>query len=144
MQNMIDVGKLRAEQDKSLQLERLNWVCANAEDLPFEDNSFDAYTIAFGIRNCTHFDKVINLKKSPYFQVLTEAFRVLKPGGKFSCLEFSQVNSLIKPVYDIYSFQLIPTMGQIVAGDFNSYKYLVESIRVFPNQVKNFFIKDNF
>lgn len=60
---MIDVGKLRAEQDKFLQLERLNWVCANAEDLPFEDNSFDAYTIAFGIRNCTHVDKVINLKK---------------------------------------------------------------------------------
>lgn len=67
--------------------------------------------------------------------MLSEAYRVLKPGGTFSCLEFSRVNSLIKPIYDLYSFQLIPTMGQVVAGDFNSYKYLVESIRIFPNQV---------
>ena len=68
------------------------------------------------------------------FQVISEAFRVLKPNGKFTCLEFSQVNQLFKPVYDLYSFQVIPVLGQILASDYNSYKYLVESIRMFPDQ----------
>lgn len=103
---------------------RLAWVCADAEQLPFADNAFDLYTIAFGIRNCTHIDKV-----------LAEAHRVLRPGGTFACLEFSRVNPLIRRLYDAYSFQVIPVMGQLLAGDYNSYKYLVESIRVFPDQV---------
>ncbi|KAI1721261.1 ubiE/COQ5 methyltransferase family domain-containing protein [Ditylenchus destructor] len=122
-QNMIDVGKVRAEENANVDMKRLNWICANAETLPFPDNSFDFYTIAFGIRNCTHVDKV-----------LCEAFRVLKPNGKFSCLEFSRINGTLKPFYDLYSFQIIPVMGQLLAGDYNSYKYLVESIRVFPDQ----------
>lgn len=139
-QNMIDVGQSRAEENKLLDLSRLNWICADAETLPFEDNSFDLYTIAFGIRNCTHVDRVHYLFLKLLFnilniQVLREAHRILKPGGKFTCLEFSQINPLLKSVYDLYSLQVIPTIGQIVAGDFNSYKYLVESIRVFPNQV---------
>lgn len=69
------------------------------------------------------------------FKVLSEAYRVLRPGGKFACLEFSNINPLLKPFYDLYSFQIIPVMGQIIAGDFHSYRYLVESIRKFPNQV---------
>ncbi|KAK5975002.1 2-methoxy-6-polyprenyl-1 4-benzoquinol methylase mitochondrial [Trichostrongylus colubriformis] len=131
-QNMLDVGKERAEKDPSLHLdsklqvdpEKFEWICANAENLPFEDNSFSAYTISFGIRNCTHVEKVVQ-----------EAFRVLKPGGLLAVLEFSAVNPLLKPIYDAYSFNVIPVMGQVLAGDYNSYKYLVESIRKFPNQI---------
>eukprot|EP00842_Homolaphlyctis_polyrhiza_P005272 jgi/Hompol1/5746/HPOL_004673-RA len=86
----------------------------------------DAYTIAFGIRNCTNIDAVVR-----------EAYRVLKPGGRFTCLEFSSVqNPLISGVYDAYSFHMIPLLGEIVAGDRESYKYLVESIRKFPAQLE--------
>ncbi|KAJ3217865.1 2-hexaprenyl-6-methoxy-1,4-benzoquinone methyltransferase [Dinochytrium kinnereticum] len=97
----------------------------NAEDLAFvEDNSVDAYTIAFGIRNCTHID-----------QVIREAHRVLKPGGRFMVLEFSHVNTPgISSLYDLYSFNVIPALGGIVANDRDSYQYLVESIRKFPPQ----------
>jgi len=92
--------------------------------LPFETGKFDAYTIAFGIRNCTHIDKV-----------LQEANRVLKPGGRFLCLEFSQVeNDVLQKLYDWYSFEVIPVLGQLLAADFKSYAYLVESIRRFPAQ----------
>jgi 2-methoxy-6-polyprenyl-1,4-benzoquinol methylase len=92
--------------------------------LPFDDNSFDAYTIAFGIRNCTNVD-----------QVIKEAYRVLKPGGRFMCLEFGKVNNnIIGSFYDIFSFEVIPVLGQIVANDKESYQYLVESIRKFPSQ----------
>lgn len=127
-QHMLDVGKARAE-NFHLTQEKLNqisieWKCANAEELPFEDNSFTAYTIAFGIRNCTHIDKV-----------LSEAYRVLKPGGRFMCLEFSHLNNEnLQLLYDQYSFQVIPPMGQILAGQWQSYQYLVESIRKFPRQ----------
>ncbi|TFK73583.1 UbiE/COQ5 methyltransferase [Pluteus cervinus] len=100
---------------------------ANAQELPqdkFEDNSYDLYTIAFGIRNCTSIPAV-----------LQEAHRVLKPGGTFACLEFSRVNNpLLSAIYDQYSFSIIPLMGTILAGDRDSYQYLVESIRKFPPQ----------
>ncbi|CAL8101617.1 unnamed protein product [Calicophoron daubneyi] len=118
---MMEVGKARAQ---SLGLTNIKWVQGNAECLPFEDNVFDLYTIAFGIRNCTHIDKV-----------LSEANRVLKPRGRFFCLEFSHVdNPIFSRLYDLYSMELIPVMGQLIAGDWNSYQYLVESIRQFPPQ----------
>jgi len=121
-QNMLDVGKERAAK---LNIDHLfSWVQANAEELPFEDESFDVYTIAFGIRNCTHIEKVLD-----------EAFRVLKIGGRFSCLEFSHVdNVVLSDLYDAYSFQVIPVMGEVLAKDWDSYQYLVESIRKFPKQ----------
>jgi demethylmenaquinone methyltransferase / 2-methoxy-6-polyprenyl-1,4-benzoquinol methylase len=116
---MIDLGKARAK-DRG----PLTFVQGNAEALPFEDRRFDAYTIAFGIRNVTHID-----------QALREAFRVLKPGGRFLCLEFSSVEvPLLDTLYDAYSFNAIPVLGGLVAGDAESYRYLVESIRRFPDQ----------
>ncbi|XP_003483483.2 2-methoxy-6-polyprenyl-1,4-benzoquinol methylase, mitochondrial [Sus scrofa] len=102
----------------------LDWVLGDAEELPFDDDKFDVYTIAFGIRNVTHIDRA-----------LQEAHRVLKPGGRFLCLEFSQVNNpLVSRLYDVYSFQVIPVLGEVIAGDWKSYQYLVESIRQFPSQ----------
>uniref|UniRef100_A0A8C7B2M5 2-methoxy-6-polyprenyl-1,4-benzoquinol methylase, mitochondrial n=1 Tax=Neovison vison TaxID=452646 RepID=A0A8C7B2M5_NEOVI len=102
----------------------LAWVLGDAEELPFDDDKFDVYTIAFGIRNVTHIN-----------QALQEAHRVLKPGGRFLCLEFSQVNNpLVSRLYDLYSFQVIPVLGEVIAGDWKSYQYLVESIRQFPSQ----------
>ncbi|KAF9527569.1 ubiquinone menaquinone biosynthesis methyltransferase UbiE [Crepidotus variabilis] len=100
---------------------------ANAQDLgseKFSDNSYDLYTIAFGIRNCTSIP-----------DVLKEAYRVLKPGGTFACLEFSKIeNPVLSTLYDTYSFSAIPILGSIFAGDRESYQYLVESIRKFPPQ----------
>ncbi|XP_055592121.1 2-methoxy-6-polyprenyl-1,4-benzoquinol methylase, mitochondrial [Uranotaenia lowii] len=124
-QNMLDVGK---ERFKRLNLKSnrttVDWVCANAEELPFENNSFTAYSIAFGIRNVTHIDKV-----------LSEAYRVLKTGGRFLCLEFSHVpNDYLRWIYDQYSFQVIPPMGQVLASQWQPYQYLIESIRKFPKQ----------
>ncbi|NKB49188.1 MAG: bifunctional demethylmenaquinone methyltransferase/2-methoxy-6-polyprenyl-1,4-benzoquinol methylase UbiE [Alphaproteobacteria bacterium] len=99
-------------------------VCGNAEELPFADASLDAYTIAFGLRNVTHIDKA-----------LAEARRVLKPGGHFLCLEFSRVVvPLLAPLYDRYSFTMLPQLGALVARDQDSYVYLAESIRKFPPQ----------
>ena len=95
---------------------------ANAEALPFADRSFDAATIAFGIRNVPRIERA-----------LAEAFRVLKIGGKFVCLEFSSVDvPALDRLYDLYSFNVIPALGGVVAGDAESYRYLVESIRRFP------------
>ncbi|PIK47711.1 putative 2-methoxy-6-polyprenyl-1,4-benzoquinol methylase, mitochondrial [Apostichopus japonicus] len=120
--NMLDVGQKRAAQ-RGL-MEGISWVEGNAEELPFDSDSMDAYTIAFGIRNVTRVQKALD-----------EAYRVLKPGGRFMCLEFSEVkNPLVKNAYDLYSFQVIPALGQILAGDWNSYQYLIESIRKFPPQ----------
>ncbi|KAG8291926.1 2-methoxy-6-polyprenyl-1,4-benzoquinol methylase, mitochondrial [Homalodisca vitripennis] len=120
---MLSVGKERAEKQGYREPE-INWLEGDAEKLPVENNTFTAYTIAFGIRNCTHVDKVLD-----------EAYRVLKPGGRFMCLEFSHVNNeVLQWIYDQYSFQMIPVMGQVIAGDWKSYQYLVESIRKFPNQ----------
>ncbi|KAI0357394.1 UbiE/COQ5 methyltransferase [Trametes cingulata] len=100
---------------------------ANAQCMPeaeFPSNTYDLYTIAFGIRNCTSIP-----------DVLKEAYRVLKPGGTFACLEFSRVNNpLLSTLYDQYSFSIIPLLGTILAGDRESYQYLVESIRRFPPQ----------
>ena len=104
---------------------QLSWVQGNAEVLPFPDNSMDAYTVAFGIRNVT--DRAA---------ALAEAWRVLRPGGRLACLEFSSVSlPLLREAYDAYSFAVIPRIGALVAGDADSYAYLVESIRRFPDQV---------
>ena len=102
----------------------INWLCGDAENLPIESASRDSYTIAFGIRNVTHIDKV-----------LSEACRVLKPGGRFLCLEFSRVTAPgLDQLYDLYSFQILPRLGEAVAGDGAAYRYLAESIRRFPSQ----------
>ena len=112
---MLEEGK------KKLGTKNLEWVHANAMDLPFEDNSFDFYTISFGLRNVTDIPKA-----------LSEAHRVLKPMGKFACLEFSHVDTpVLSKIYDFYSFNIIPKLGKLIAGDEDSYKYLVESIRGF-------------
>jgi demethylmenaquinone methyltransferase/2-methoxy-6-polyprenyl-1,4-benzoquinol methylase len=116
---MIAVGRERAGAE-----ERLAFVRGNAESLPFAAKSFDAYTIAFGMRNLTRMDAA-----------LAEAYRVLKPGGRFLCLEFSSVETpLLDTLYDAYSMAAIPALGALVAGDGESYRYLVESIRSFPDQ----------
>jgi demethylmenaquinone methyltransferase / 2-methoxy-6-polyprenyl-1,4-benzoquinol methylase len=118
---MLRVGRDRAIDKGWLDLE---WVEGNAEDLPFEDESFDLYTIAFGLRNVTHIDTA-----------LAEAARVLKPGGRFFCLEFSRVEEpFLAKIYDAWSFRVIPKIGAAVAKDRESYQYLVESIRKFPPQ----------
>lgn len=100
-----------------------NVVEANAEDLPFASDSFDVVTVSFGIRNMTHKDRA-----------LREMLRVLKPGGRLFVLEFSQCAWYIRPFYDLYSFVIMPFLGQIIAGDKASYRYLAESIRMHPNQ----------
>lgn len=122
---MLNQGLKKAKK-LGLDLDRLKWVEGSAENLPFEDNSFDSYTIAFGIRNVTNRDAA-----------LSEAFRILKPGGRFLCLEFSKVVIPgLRHIYDEYSFRIIPEIGRLVAGDADSYKYLVESIRMFPDQAR--------
>jgi len=120
--SMLEVGRHRATK-KNL-TSHCDFVEANAEQLPFENNHFDAYSIAFGIRNVP--DIACALK---------ESYRVLKPGGKFLCLEFSSVDMpLLDRLYDLWSFHAIPKIGGLIAGDEDSYRYLVESIRKFPNQ----------
>jgi demethylmenaquinone methyltransferase/2-methoxy-6-polyprenyl-1,4-benzoquinol methylase len=120
--SMLAVGRERAE--KRGLANNVAFVEANAEELPFENTTFDAYTIAFGIRNVPHIDLA-----------LAEAFRVLKHGGRFLCLEFSEVElPFLDRVYEAWSFNAIPRIGNMVAGDGEPYRYLVESIRKFPNQ----------
>lgn len=109
---MMSVGQNRFPQ--------LTWLCSNAESLPLEDHSVDVYTIAFGFRNVTYREKA-----------LQEAFRVLRQGGKFCCLEFSQVTPPLKKAYEFYTLQLIPLLGELVAQDREAYRYLSESIRTF-------------
>lgn len=119
---MLVAGRQRAEAEHMA--DRLDWVVGDAMALPFEDNSFDVYTISFGIRNVTRPEKALD-----------EAFRVLRSGGRLMVLEFSQLpNPAMQWAYDRYSFNVIPAMGQVVARDRNSYQYLVESIRKFPDQ----------
>ncbi len=120
--NMLEVGKERAV-NKGI-LSNIEWAEANVEQLPFDDESFDAVTIAFCIRNVTHPQKA-----------LEEMQRVLKPGGRFLCLEFSQVTSSgFDKLFDWWSFSVMPLLGEKIAGDRDSYQYLSESIRKFPNQ----------
>ena len=103
--------------------ENLQWSCVNAQTMPFKNSSVDTLTMAFGLRNVTNIDAVLN-----------EAMRVLKPGGQFVILEFSPIeHGLQKKLYDAYSFHVIPRIGQAITGDKDAYQYLVESIRMFPN-----------
>ena len=121
-EKMLAVGKTRAK--GSAVQECLDWVVGDAMSLPFQNNLFDVYTISFGIRNVTH----------PY-RALTEAYRVLRPGGRLMVLEFSQIPvPLVQKAYDFYPFKVIPEMGKLITGDRESYQYLVESIRNFPDQ----------
>ena len=119
---MLEVGRSRAV-DMNL-FSHLNFVENDGENLKFADESFDVFTIAFGIRNFTNIDKG-----------LREAHRVLKKGGKFICLEFSKVEDIfLQKIYDTYSFKIIPKIGEVILKDHDSYQYLVESIRKFPDQ----------
>eukprot|EP00793_Prasinoderma_coloniale_P003948 PRCOL_00006789-RA len=121
---MLAAGQERAKREG--ETDGLEWIAGNAEELPFENDSYDSYTIAFGIRNVTDRQKA-----------LREAYRVLRPGGRFVCLEFSHVdNPLLAQAYDTYSFNAIPAIGALVANDAPSYRYLVESIRKFPDREK--------
>jgi demethylmenaquinone methyltransferase/2-methoxy-6-polyprenyl-1,4-benzoquinol methylase len=118
--DMLDVGRERAAA-RHLD-EKVSFVEGNAERLAFPDRGFDGYTIAFGIRNVPQIDRA-----------LSEAFRVLKPGGRFLCLEFSTVDVPgLDRIYELFSFKVIPPLGRAVTGDAQSYQYLVESIRKFP------------
>ncbi len=121
--DMLTEGVKRAQ---ALGEHGIGWVAGDAQSLPMPDDAFDSYTIAFGIRNVTHID-----------QALREARRVLKPGGRFLCLEFSQVQVPgLDVLYDKFSFSVLPRLGEIIAGDGEAYQYLVESIRRFPPQAK--------
>jgi demethylmenaquinone methyltransferase/2-methoxy-6-polyprenyl-1,4-benzoquinol methylase len=119
---MLEIGRARAIDDGVLA--GIEWLAGDAEALPLADRSFDLYTIAFGLRNVTRIERA-----------LAEVRRVLKPGGRFLCLEFTPaVGPLLQPLYDLYSFQVLPLLGQIVTGNRDAYSYLVESIRRFPPQ----------
>lgn len=120
--NMIAAGIAQSATENHFK--NMHFATGNAESLPFGDHQFDAYTIAFGIRNVTHIDIA-----------LEEAFRILKPGGRFLCLEFSSIDIPgLDAIYDIYSNNAIPLMGKLITGNAEPYRYLVESIRKFPNQ----------
>jgi ubiquinone/menaquinone biosynthesis methyltransferase len=123
----INYEMISLARDKAIDRNILTGLCyvqGDAERLPFPDNTFDCYTIAFGIRNVT--DITVALR---------ESYRVLKPGGKFLCMEFSKVESVIlEKLYDLYSMNIIPRIGEYIAGDRDAYEYLVESIRKFPDQ----------
>ena len=121
---MLEVGKKRASHLKYRK--QISWVTGSASNLPFKDNAYEVYTISFGLRNVTDIPAALN-----------EAYRVLKPGGQFLCLEFSQVKlPLLREMYATYSFEVIPQIGKIIAKNKEAYKYLVESIARFPNQQK--------
>ena len=121
-EEMLKKGREKAFENKASN--NIRWLQGNAESLPIKDACFDAYTTAFCVRNVTHID-----------QILADANRVLKPGGRFMCLEFSHVIlPVLERLYDAYSFKVLPALGEIVAGDRDAYQYLAESIRRFPNQ----------
>ena len=121
-ENMLNEGKRRLNVGQIAP--DLEWVCGDAMNLPFKNEVFDYYTISFGIRN------VLDLKKC-----LSEALRVLKPGGRIMILEFSKVeNETLNKIYDAFSFNVVPRLGKLIANDAESYQYLIESIRKFPSQ----------
>ena len=121
-ESMLIEGQKRSESKNFSQ--NLDWVCGDAMSLPFEDNSFDLYTISFGIRNVVDIEKALN-----------EAYRVLRSGGRIVVLEFGRIpDDFLQKIYDTYSFNIIPKLGKIIVGDEESYRYLVESIRKFPEQ----------
>lgn len=121
-EGMLVAGRQRAEAENLA--DRLDWVVGDAMALPFESGTFDTYTISFGIRNVTRIP-----------DALSEAYRVLRPGGRLMVLEFSHLpNPMMQKAYDLYSFNVIPPLGKAIAGDRDSYQYLVESIRQFPDQ----------
>ena len=127
---MTDINEFMLEEGRSRLLDRgklknIQVMQADAENLPFDENHFDCVTIAFGLRNVT-------VKEN----ALKSMHRVLKPGGKMLILEFSKPNEMLSPVYDLYSFNILPTLGEWVANDRESYQYLAESIRVHPDQEK--------
>lgn len=133
-ESMLNVGQARMT-DKGL-VKGIEYNIVNAEQIPYPDNSFDLVTMAFGLRNVTQKE-----------QVLREVLRILKPGGKFMVLEFSKpVTPLVEKVYDGYSFNILPKMGQLIAGDADSYQYLAESIRMHPDQetLKSMFAEAGF
>ena len=120
--NLYDLGLIYSI--KNSNNNNLSWTIASAENLPMADNSYERASMGFGLRNITN--RVLALK---------EVYRILKPGGRFICLEFSHVeNSLLKKIYDIWSFEFMPRIGQKITGDKEAYNYLVESIRQFPSQ----------
>ncbi|MBF0414864.1 MAG: bifunctional demethylmenaquinone methyltransferase/2-methoxy-6-polyprenyl-1,4-benzoquinol methylase UbiE [Magnetococcales bacterium] len=120
--NMLTLGRSRL-MDRGV-VQGVEWIQGNAEELPFANNTFHIATIGFGIRNCTQIETAIR-----------EMVRVLKPGGEFLCLEFSKMAvTPLQPLYDAYSFKVLPELGNWVAKDRDSYQYLVESIRRFPDQ----------
>ena len=121
---VIDINSEMIKAGKKQNKKKLHWIVASAENIPIPDNCFERTTIAFGLRNVT--DRLAALK---------EIFRILKPGGRFICLEFSHVeNNVIKAFYDLWSFKFMPIIGEKITGDKDAYSYLVESIRKFPNQ----------
>ena len=121
-ERMLELGRARAL-DQGI-LAGIEWVCADAERLPIADRTVNLYTIAFGLRNVTQIDAA-----------LAEARRVLRPGGRFMCLEFvPEISPFLQPLYDLYSFGFVPLLGEIVTGNREAYAYLVESIRRFPGQ----------
>jgi demethylmenaquinone methyltransferase/2-methoxy-6-polyprenyl-1,4-benzoquinol methylase len=123
-EQMLAAGQKRKVMNKYQ--DRLNWLAGDAQDIPLADNSVDRVTIAFGLRNVPDRMKALN-----------QIVRILKPGGRFCCLEFSHVNNpLLSGIYDRWSFNVLPKLGQLVAGDAQSYHYLVESIRQFPSQAE--------
>ncbi|NCF46523.1 MAG: bifunctional demethylmenaquinone methyltransferase/2-methoxy-6-polyprenyl-1,4-benzoquinol methylase UbiE [Alphaproteobacteria bacterium] len=123
-EQMLAAGQKRKVMNKYQ--DKLNWLAGDAQDIPLADNSVDRVTIAFGLRNVPDRMKALN-----------QIVRILKPGGRFCCLEFSHVkNPLLSDVYDRWSFNVLPKLGLLVAGDVQSYHYLVESIRQFPSQAE--------
>lgn len=119
--DMLEVGRKRAAQKD---ISALDWLCADAESLPLPDRCADLVTCAFGVRNMTHPERA-----------LADIYRVLRPGGRFLCLEFSRLAvPAMDGLYDAYSMHVVPRLGQLIAGDRDSYRYLVESIRRFPDQ----------
>ncbi|MDA0368093.1 MAG: class I SAM-dependent methyltransferase [Proteobacteria bacterium] len=126
--SVLDINEkmLRVGRDRGVDrgyVSGLEWACGDAQALPLPDRSMDAYTVAFGIRNMTDIAAA-----------LREAYRVLRPGGHFLCLEFSRVAPLLAPAYDAYSLRVLPVMGRLIARDAESYRYLAQSIRTFPAQ----------